>query len=327
MTENITRQPKGIPVGGQFAATAHSEASVTLSAPSYISPFKDVDGTEWELGGEDPHSDIYVSVVEGIEARVSTDIREEGARMEVIDHRGQWPLKLKDQTHFDSLDEAKESAKEIRGRNFKYGPNTVTPGAHSRWGTVQQVKPMAAGIDAVYTAGHGGLKLSPERAKEVDARWREDRGWFEEDCAWSKAAITHHRDLPADYVESAHKVAKEWYPDQYSEIVAEDPQKYGLTEFTPLTAEDSRIIERREFLAGRADTHVLVQSAMRDLDAHPGMVAVTICDIPEDGRQENDTVINSRTVLVPEDEYVVPWQDRHTFPKNDKYPVLQVLSR
>lgn len=30
MTENITRQPKGVPVGGQFAAAAHAEAPVTL---------------------------------------------------------------------------------------------------------------------------------------------------------------------------------------------------------------------------------------------------------------------------------------------------------
>jgi hypothetical protein len=326
MTENINRQPKGIPVGGQFAATAHSEAPVSLSAPLPANPFSDADGTTWEMGGDDPHTDIYTSYVDGIEARVTTDIREEGARMEVIDHRGQRPLKLKDQTHFESLDEAKEAAKAIRGGNLKYGPNTIAVGAHSRWGTVQKVQPMAAGIDAIYTSGHGGLKLSPERAKEVDARWREDRGLYEEDCAWSKAAITHHRDLPEDYVQVAHKVAKEWYPDQYTEIVGQDPGKYGLTEFQPLTAADSRIIEQREFLSARAGTHDHIQSAMRELDSHPGMVAVTICDIPADGREvEGRSVTNSRTILVPEEEYNVPWTERHTFPKNDKYQVLETV--
>ena len=34
MTENITRQPAGVPVGGQFAATAHSESDVSLAAPA-----------------------------------------------------------------------------------------------------------------------------------------------------------------------------------------------------------------------------------------------------------------------------------------------------
>src|SRR5687767_4005184 len=32
MTENITRQPKGIPVGGQFAATTHTDPDVALGA-------------------------------------------------------------------------------------------------------------------------------------------------------------------------------------------------------------------------------------------------------------------------------------------------------
>lgn len=31
MTENQTRQPQGIPVGGQFAAAAHAEPDITLS--------------------------------------------------------------------------------------------------------------------------------------------------------------------------------------------------------------------------------------------------------------------------------------------------------
>lgn len=33
MSQNISRQPSGIPAGGQFAATAHSESDITLTAP------------------------------------------------------------------------------------------------------------------------------------------------------------------------------------------------------------------------------------------------------------------------------------------------------
>lgn len=36
--DNITRQPKGVPVGGQFAATNHAESAVTLSAPAVALP-------------------------------------------------------------------------------------------------------------------------------------------------------------------------------------------------------------------------------------------------------------------------------------------------
>ncbi|MET4143783.1 hypothetical protein [Arthrobacter sp. UYCo732] len=38
MTENITRQPAGIPVGGQFAPSAHAEASITLTKPPGYDP-------------------------------------------------------------------------------------------------------------------------------------------------------------------------------------------------------------------------------------------------------------------------------------------------
>lgn len=42
MTENINRQPKGVPVGGQFAAITHSEAGVTLTTPAQPLPLADL---------------------------------------------------------------------------------------------------------------------------------------------------------------------------------------------------------------------------------------------------------------------------------------------
>lgn len=77
MTQNISRQPKGIPAGGQFAAAAHAESPVTLStSPMPANPFLDADGTDWEMGGDDPHTDTYTSHVGGIEARVTpTSVR------------------------------------------------------------------------------------------------------------------------------------------------------------------------------------------------------------------------------------------------------------
>ncbi|ACL42157.1 hypothetical protein Achl_4206 (plasmid) [Pseudarthrobacter chlorophenolicus A6] len=42
MTENIARQPKGIPVGGQFAATTHSEPGTALSASDEQASFAEM---------------------------------------------------------------------------------------------------------------------------------------------------------------------------------------------------------------------------------------------------------------------------------------------
>jgi hypothetical protein len=38
MTENIVRQPAGIPAGGQFVATAHAEPGITLAIPRTYDP-------------------------------------------------------------------------------------------------------------------------------------------------------------------------------------------------------------------------------------------------------------------------------------------------
>lgn len=38
MTENIARQPAGIPAGGQFAATSHAESDITLAQPPAYDP-------------------------------------------------------------------------------------------------------------------------------------------------------------------------------------------------------------------------------------------------------------------------------------------------
>lgn len=48
MTDNKARQPKGIPAGGQFAAAAHSEADITIDAPTSYATAADVMATRSE---------------------------------------------------------------------------------------------------------------------------------------------------------------------------------------------------------------------------------------------------------------------------------------
>jgi hypothetical protein len=227
------RQPAGIPAGGQFAPTAHSEPDVSLQKPA--SPFLDADGTAWAFGG-DEYQDTYISHTNGIECRVTTDIREEGARTETVDYRGTRPLIISSQSHHDSLDEAKAHAKAARERANRYEHNRISEGSRSPWGPLQGHEPMAAGVDAVWTERHGGVKLSPERADEVDPAWREPAGWYEQDCAWAKAVLTHHRDMKPKDVENAHKAASKYYPEEYAAIVLKDPAKYGLDAFEPAPA-------------------------------------------------------------------------------------------
>lgn len=224
------RQPAGIPVGGQFAPTTHSEPQVALTKPA--TPFHDADGTDWEFSG-DEYTDVYNSVQNAVEVRITTDIREEGARSKVIDYRGKRPMVLSDQTHHESLHAAKAHGKAVRERASRYEHNHISEGTRSPWGKLQGTDPVVPGIDAVWTERHGGFRLSPERADEVDPAWAEPAGWYEQDCAWVKAFITHYRDLKPSDVEHAHREARKYYPDEYAAIVGKDPAKYGLDSFEP----------------------------------------------------------------------------------------------
>jgi len=310
-----------VPTGGQFAPTTHSEPAVAL--PARVTPFHDADGTDWEFGG-DEFTDVYDSFVDGIEAHVTVDIREGGARAKVIDRRGTAPRMLANQQHFGSLDEAKAHTKAVRNRAARYGVNHIAVGGDSPWGEIQEVQAMAPGMDVAYTAGHGGLKLTPERNAEVDPAWRED-AWYEEDCAWSKAVLTHHADLPEDYVTSAHETARRWYPDEYEAIVGQDPARYGLQHYRPITAVEPHIIADRQFFAARAATHDKVQDVRHDPDAYPGMVAVTLSDIPADGRETGTGLAsNVRVILIPDAEWNLPSTEKLTVPKTDRYQSLPV---
>lgn len=311
MTDNVSRQPKGVPVGGQFAAAPHSEPVVTLA--DRVTPFHDADGTDWEFDG-DEYTDVYISRVGGIEARLVTDIRSDGVTATVVDHRGLRPLVIADGQDFDSLDEAKIRSKEIRERAHKYQHNRISTGSQSPWGTLQQVKAVAPGIDAVVTAGHGGFKLSSDRNQQVDSVWRERAGWYEEDCSWSKAVLTHSQDFSEQTLKEAHTTARRWYPDEYEAVVGKNPGKFGLSEFTPVTAGESHIVAEREFFAARAGTHDKVQDVQR-LDAYQGMVVVTLSEIPADGREPASNPESTRVVLVPESEWKLAPGEKLTVPK------------
>lgn len=88
MTENFNRQPKGIPAGGQFAATAHSEPQASLSThPKEVS--EEAQHREfWErakAGAAEREERIRKQRAEWAEARKSHgDVQEEPATYEYV---------------------------------------------------------------------------------------------------------------------------------------------------------------------------------------------------------------------------------------------------
>lgn len=134
------------------------------------------------------------------------------------------------------------------------------------WGTAQQVTEVAPGVLSVSCASHGGIKLDRKRNAMIHPRWRRAGGWYEEDCEWSiaVASLGPVSGFPADTRMSAYEAAKDWFPDEYSEV-------FGVL----VTLSESHVLREREAWKA-AEGKPVVRACWGDWHANvpTGMVGV-----------------------------------------------------
>lgn len=103
----------------------------------------------------------------------------------------------------------------------------VREGSRTPWGTAQWVAHTAPGAVQVSTAGHGGIKLSPERNKMIPPALRNSSGWYEEDCEAGIVAWIHPDACPQqgrtaqEVAESGRRTTIDWFPDGYETATRE----------------------------------------------------------------------------------------------------------
>ncbi len=159
------------------------------------------------------------------------------------------------------------------------------------WGPAQGSEIYAGGIVFHSTASHGGFRLDPSRNAEMHAALRNDDGWYEEDCEWSKVAIGFPHLFTAHERRHAEKTLRNSFPDNWEAF-------HGRI----LSPSESFEKERRQFFALHAADWIAV-SASRAAD-RTDMILV---GAKQGGLRADGTV---RLFLVPEGEYKV---GRHGF--------------
>lgn len=107
----------------------------------------------------------------------------------------------------------------------------VREGSPTPWGTADWITRVADGIVIADTSSHGGVKLSPERNREIPAALRNRSGWYEEDCEARIPAAYFPEEFGArayGVVKTADEVRREsmesiryWFPDQYEKATGE----------------------------------------------------------------------------------------------------------
>ncbi len=138
----------------------------------------------------------------------------------------------------------------------------------SPWGAVQDGRVLADGIIIVWTSGHGGVRISPERLKQMPAALRLGRRrWFEEDCEAALVGLAFADDL--EFTDSRRDdlaaVVANWFPTNWEAY-------FGRT----LEPGESYLRDKETFEAATADQFV-VDSALGDWheDVPAGLVGVT----------------------------------------------------
>lgn len=91
------------------------------------------------------------------------------------------------------------------------------------WGAAQQSESLCRGIVQYYTAGHGGVHLSPTRNMVVPEYMRNADGWYEEDCEWAipasifpEAWVKYYGS--EDILNIIKSTLLEYYPDFYEQF-------------------------------------------------------------------------------------------------------------
>ncbi|WIB65345.1 hypothetical protein [Curtobacterium sp. MCBD17_040] len=112
-----------------------------------------------------------------------------------------------------------------------WGSVNISEGSRSPWGEVQHVEHFAEGMTFISTAGHGGVKLSPQRNALIPAPLRRRSGWYEEDTevaipeAYFPEEFTKVRwgapRTAEEFRETAFKHVRDWYPDEYEKATGE----------------------------------------------------------------------------------------------------------
>ena len=168
---------------------------------------------------------------------------------------------------------------------------TIESGASTPWGTAQLSRQFADGIVLHSTASHGGFHLNQNANLIVHSLYRNDNGFYEEDCDWAKVAHAFPQLFTTYERRLADRKLRDCYPDAYERVM-------GVI----LNGNQSHLRDRQEFEIRHRNDWVVI-SALNS-HHHPDFVEciATLGGIRGDAGE--------RRFLVPRNDYAI---GRHGF--------------
>lgn len=168
---------------------------------------------------------------------------------------------------------------------------TIQAGASTPWGTAQLSRQFADGIVLHSTSSHGGFHLDEIANAAVHPLYRNDDGFYEEDCEWAKVAHAYPQLFTAYERCLSDRTLRDYYPDAYEHVMG-----------VKLTGNQSHMRDRQEFESRHRNDWVVI--AALNSDHKPGIVEC----IATLGGIRGET--GERRFLVPRSDYLI---GRHGF--------------
>ncbi|WP_244483784.1 DUF7007 domain-containing protein [Rhizobium sp. Root482] len=96
---------------------------------------------------------------------------------------------------------------------------TIDAGTSTPWGAAQDSRQFADGVVRHSTASHGGFHLDDVANNTVHALYRNDNGFYEEDCEWAKVAHAFPQLFSAHERRLADCTLRDTYPDAHERVM------------------------------------------------------------------------------------------------------------
>ena len=170
------------------------------------------------------------------------------------------------------------------------GSSTSTPWGKSQGATVYA----EGGLFKHHTAGHGGMKVYSKLNKLIPEPYRNDDGWYEEDCEMGKVMVSLPQFFTDREIRQATKTVINYYPDEYEKVT-------GIK----LQPGQSQKRDERVFKAAHAQDWVVISAVGFTDEDGLERVRATASLGGEYSRYERGQQIDveTKTFVVPRDEY------------------------
>lgn len=180
---------------------------------------------------------------------------------------------------------------EVKAFSRKNIPSsTSTPWGKSQGASVYVEK----GIYLHTTARHGGMKVYAKLNRQIPEPYRNEDGWYEEDCEFSKVIVSLPQYFSQREIRQATETVINFYPDEYEKVTGNKVLPGQSTER-----------DRQIFLQKHGNDLIAISALGFDTETGEKMVEVIASVGGVRSRYENNQLIEveTRTFIVPEEEY------------------------